>query len=210
MEKGLRRIVVGVDASDLGDGVLRNAFELAVSRAPTEVHALRVIEPMVDPLVGVLPSTNEELARLEEQVRGAIQREIQARGALAIASVVAHVVLGAPARALVELAAQLDADTVVVGTHGRRGLRRALLGSVAEEVVRTSGCPVLVVRPKDHAVELRVPTIEPLCDECAQARQASGGAELWCARHREHHPRAHVYHYDEPSVDSVRPWGFHG
>ena len=46
--------------------------------------------------------------------------------------------------------AKLNADIVVLGTHGRTGLKRLLIGSVAEKVVRLAGCPVLVVREKKH------------------------------------------------------------
>lgn len=52
----------------------------------------------------------------------------------------------APAPAIVEYAKQEGFDLVVLGTHGRRGLRRYLMGSVAEEVVRTASCPVMTVR----------------------------------------------------------------
>jgi nucleotide-binding universal stress UspA family protein len=54
---------------------------------------------------------------------------------------------------LVEVAAELDADIIVIGTHGRTGLKRILLGSVAEMVVRRAGCPVFVVREKLHTAE---------------------------------------------------------
>ncbi|MBL8914559.1 MAG: universal stress protein [Archangium sp.] len=47
---------------------------------------------------------------------------------------------------VVDTARQMGADLIIVGTHGRRGVRRALLGSVAESVVRHAPCPVLVVR----------------------------------------------------------------
>lgn len=210
MDQTIRRIVVGVDASELGTNALSYALDMAVAQPHTEVHALRVIEPMVDPLVGAIPSTRDELDILKDLLHGAIQREIQKRGTLEVAAVVAHVAIGSPARAIADLAAQLDADTVVVSTHGRRGLKRALLGSVAEEVVRISGCPVVVVRPKEHPVDAREPEIEPLCEECAKVRAETKGKELWCAHHHEHHPRAHVYHYSGGSTDSARPWGFHG
>jgi nucleotide-binding universal stress UspA family protein len=49
--------------------------------------------------------------------------------------------------AIAQLASDIEADLVVVGTHGHRGLERLLLGSVAENVVRLAPCPVLVVRP---------------------------------------------------------------
>ena len=52
----------------------------------------------------------------------------------------------APAEAIVSYIEEQDVDLAVVGTHGRRGLRRLLLGSVAEEVLRTAPCPVLTVR----------------------------------------------------------------
>jgi nucleotide-binding universal stress UspA family protein len=53
-------------------------------------------------------------------------------------------------RAMIEgVATKLDADLIVMGTHGRRGVRRFLLGSVAEIVARTAPCPVLLVRAKE-------------------------------------------------------------
>jgi nucleotide-binding universal stress UspA family protein len=58
--------------------------------------------------------------------------------------------LGSPAQELIELANLLDADLVVVGTHGRTGLGRLLVGSVAEAAVKKARCPVLVVREKNH------------------------------------------------------------
>lgn len=57
-----------------------------------------------------------------------------------------HIETGPPARTVVEFAGDHDADYVVMGSHGRSGASRILLGSVAEAVVRRSPCPVLVVR----------------------------------------------------------------
>jgi nucleotide-binding universal stress UspA family protein len=48
-----------------------------------------------------------------------------------------------------QTAAEVGADLIVMGTHGRRGVRRALLGSIAETVVRSAPCPVLTVRTHD-------------------------------------------------------------
>lgn len=53
---------------------------------------------------------------------------------------------GDPAAVIVETAAEAEADIVVMGTHGRTGLTRLVMGSVAEEVLRRSSCPVLTVR----------------------------------------------------------------
>jgi nucleotide-binding universal stress UspA family protein len=57
---------------------------------------------------------------------------------------------GSPAATVVEFAATHDVDLIFVGTHGRRGLGRVVLGSVAEQIVRSAGCPVVVVREKAH------------------------------------------------------------
>jgi nucleotide-binding universal stress UspA family protein len=53
---------------------------------------------------------------------------------------------GDPATVILEVAQEIGADLIVMGTHGRTGLRRLLMGSVAEPVVRTASCPVLTVR----------------------------------------------------------------
>jgi nucleotide-binding universal stress UspA family protein len=58
---------------------------------------------------------------------------------------------GAPWREIDEAAKQLKVDLVVMATHARKGLARALLGSVAEKVVRTAPCPVLTVHPEEGA-----------------------------------------------------------
>jgi nucleotide-binding universal stress UspA family protein len=56
--------------------------------------------------------------------------------------------------AIVRLAREENVDVIVMGTHGRSGLKHILIGSVAEKVVRKSPCPVLVVRPPDAQFEL--------------------------------------------------------
>ncbi|MEO8551840.1 MAG: universal stress protein, partial [Kofleriaceae bacterium] len=56
---------------------------------------------------------------------------------------------GEPRDLIVQAATKVGADLIVMGTHGRRGLRRLMLGSVAESVARTAPCPVLLVRAED-------------------------------------------------------------
>ena len=63
----------------------------------------------------------------------------------------------APAQEIVDYAADIHADLIVVGTHGRSGVSRLLMGSVAEHVVRSAPCPVLVVRPSEHEFVLPDP-----------------------------------------------------
>jgi hypothetical protein len=73
----------------------------------------------------------------------------------------------------------------MVGTHERTGVKRLLVGSVAEAVVRKASCPVIVVRPKDYSAHVP-PEIEPPCPECLRMQRETAGARLWCERHSQH------------------------
>lgn len=65
----------------------------------------------------------------------------------------AEVVVGYAAEEILSLAENEDADLIVMGTHGRKGIDRILFGSVAEKVVKNSSRPVLTIRPSDDLVE---------------------------------------------------------
>jgi len=60
---------------------------------------------------------------------------------------------GSPAKTIVELAGDGEHDMIIMGTHGRSGLRHLFTGSVAEKVVRSAPCPVLTIRSSDEAAE---------------------------------------------------------
>jgi hypothetical protein len=80
------------------------------------------------------------------------------RGAL---SVTVHVRIGTPVEAIEQTAADYGAHLVVVGTHSRKGFDRLALGSVAEKLVRTAHCPVLVARARDFSDVRRSDVPEP-------------------------------------------------
>lgn len=81
----------------------------------------------------------------DEAVR-ALGEHTAALGAPANIGLVQRVALGKPADVIVEVAREVEADQIVLGSHGRRGLERVLLGSVAEQVIRHADRPVLVVK----------------------------------------------------------------
>ena len=83
----------------------------------------------------VEPAADEQLDRLESLVPSDPAVKYEHR-----------LISGAPADALVKMAEQEHVDLIVMGTHGRTGLSRALMGSVAEHVVRHSPCPVLTFK----------------------------------------------------------------
>jgi nucleotide-binding universal stress UspA family protein len=195
-------IVVALDYSETCALALEKAFEMAVEKGSTEVHAINVLSAypsaMTQSVVTAFGDAEPFFKLAAEQLqryvteRAAAFRESHPHLDLGTTRIIAHQRLIAPAEQVAQLAADLEADLVVVGTHGRRGLSRIVLGSVAEGVVRLSPCPVLVVRPK--ALPTIVPVIEPPCPHCVAARKASGGQEPWCGQHRERHGQRHTYH----------------
>lgn len=207
-------IVVGTDYSPASDLALERALELAGSHPRAEVHVVSVVnlygtQAVVDGSaapVGLSSVTlSDATSALERYVE---QRRSSFHGSLESVNIRCHLRLDAPATEVAQLAADLEADLVVVGTHGKRGIARLLLGSVAESVVRLAPCPVLVVRPK--ALPEEPPRIEPPCPQCLQTRRASAGAEYWCEQHRERHGQRHTYSQrDRAGAETEMPLTFH-
>jgi len=204
--------VVGIDFSDMSNKAMDQALEVTSLRAG-EVHAVYVESELpMDP--GFLGAFQAALPAEEllESVRKRAAERLKAvqtlHGKLAVKRVIVHVRRGSAADEIAQLAADLDADLVVVGSHGRRGVSRLVLGSVAERVSRLARCPVWIIRPKAHDASERIPEIEPACPECLKHRAATSGAELWCARHSEHHIRAHGFRYVTDSMidGSAQPY----
>jgi nucleotide-binding universal stress UspA family protein len=213
-------IVVGVDYSTSSDLALERAFELASTHPRVEVHVVNVVQlygtqALVDYPVDAsgfasvsLSDAKAQVGRYAEQ-RWQAFRQTRGEGAEGRSTrVIAHMRLEAPAHELAQIASDLEADLIVVGTQGRRGISRLLIGSVAEAVVRLAPCPVLVVRPK--ALPAEGPKIEPPCPRCVEARRASAGTEYWCEQHRERHGQRHTYHQsDRVGGETEMPLTFH-
>lgn len=191
-------IVVGVDYSESCTRALNEAFALAAQRR-AEPHVIHVAA-----LHGAVPDTfaninvEEAKKQLDTYVQEQLTKYVDRHPATAgFERVCTHQRVGNPADEIAQLASDLDADLVMVGTHSRRGIERLLLGSVAERVVRTAPCPVLVVRAKAAS---GVPKIEPACPRCVATRESTSGHELWCEEHRRHHQNRHTYHYVHRNV----------
>lgn len=92
-------------------------------------------------------SPNDLVARAKQEARSVIDG-VRQRLSLPVAAVT-FIQSGDPAAEVAKAAKDWGADLIVIGSHGRAGLKRALLGSVAEGVMRQAPCPVLVVRARD-------------------------------------------------------------
>ncbi len=91
------------------------------------------------------PKMMQDLA--DQAQRHLEEWRVEAERLVGAPRVTAEKAVGEPATEILEVAKQQRADLLVLGTHGRTGLEHALMGSVAERVVRKSRCPVLTVRP---------------------------------------------------------------
>ena len=143
------RILVPTDGSPEVDPVVEHAAELVRVHA-AELHAIYVVNTAG---YASLPtdSTIEGLGTmLEDQGEAALDRVEELAGGATVERVLVD---GSPSKRIVEYAEHEHCDLVVMGTHGRGGIDRLLLGSVAERVVRTSPVPVLTVRVERENVD---------------------------------------------------------
>jgi nucleotide-binding universal stress UspA family protein len=137
-------ILVPTDGSEPATAALDHAADLAAAHDAT-VHLLYVTE---SPAIAPTPTAGNVLDELERHGEEIVDEAAERLRNLRVHTSVAR---GSPHRAILDYTETNDIDLVVMGTHGRTGLSHALLGSVAERVVRLSPVPVLTVR-HDEAV----------------------------------------------------------
>lgn len=139
----IQRILVPTDFSPHSDRALELAFELAraLGASVQVIHCFEELSGGRAPLgsAGLDPKLRANaLERLKERVTG-----LQPEGVEVEFDVHPGIY---PATAVVEAALKATPDLIVLGTHGRSGLTHALLGSVAEKVIREATCPVVTVK----------------------------------------------------------------
>jgi nucleotide-binding universal stress UspA family protein len=142
-----RIILVPTDFSDPADHALDYAIELAAALDAT-IQLLHVIGV---PVLGIAEIGMAYAATAMEQQAVAAQGELDARvarGRDRVAMAPTRMETGDAREVIDQVASTAGADLIVMATHGRRGVTRMLLGSVAESVARTAPCPVLVVRAR--------------------------------------------------------------
>jgi len=134
-------LLLPTDGSDGIERVAANAIHLARVNGAT-LHVLHVVDTDT---VALDPHSKRLAAGLEAAGRASVAA-IHDRAAEAGIYSVEAVRYGNPDEEILTYADENDVDIIVIGTHGRHGVRRALIGSVAERVVRNSETPVLTVR----------------------------------------------------------------
>jgi nucleotide-binding universal stress UspA family protein len=145
-------ILVATDFSECGREALAYAVDLA-GEAHADVFLAHVYQLPVVGLPVLAPNTIVELtASIVRSAQAELDAEVAKYSARGV-TVQGILRRGDPREAIIETAKDTRADLLVVGTHGRRGVVRALIGSVAESIVRTSPVPVVTVHAGDRGAK---------------------------------------------------------
>jgi nucleotide-binding universal stress UspA family protein len=146
-----QRVLVPTDFSAASEEAWKTAQRLAQS-VDAELVLLHVF--VEAPLYSESPFSGPRVREIYESARDWVQAKLAQWADAARASGLAvrtEVRAGVPHREILTAAGEVQADLIVMGTHGRGGVERALMGSVADRVIRLGPCPVLSVRPADSA-----------------------------------------------------------
>src|SRR5215211_4710968 len=149
-------ILLATDGSSEAELATRTTVDLA-QMSDSQLHVIHV----VDDSIGLLYSDSTDMEgavmpdpilvedlerRFEQRGRELLDAEVERVRSAGGTVAQAHLMMGEAAREIVHLAEDLGAGLIVMGSRGRGGIRRALMGSVSDSVVRHAHCPVMVVR----------------------------------------------------------------
>jgi len=200
-------MVVAIEPSEASDAVLPVAFEYAQklaggvvgnSSSAMDLHLVSVVQYSKIPPAGpVVPAVGDMLREARAYLDDAVH--VAAERCLSNVTVIGHLALGDPAARILDLATDVEADLIVVGTHGRGTIARIVLGSVSQRVSTSARCPVVLARTKSYEA---APPIEPPCPSCLETQKRTNGDMLWCTQHSTHHPHGRL-HYETPATFAV-------
>ncbi len=152
--RGRRRakVLVPIDFSECSAKALDFATQY-VEKIPSELYLFHVFEPVGrQKFVGkkLLDKVEAEIDRMEGMAIAELERLIKDdETRRRLKNFHCRVASGKPWEEILRMAANISADIIILGTHGREGIERALVGSVAEKIVRRAPCTVVCVKPKD-------------------------------------------------------------
>jgi nucleotide-binding universal stress UspA family protein len=142
----IKSILCPLDFSDASRNAFRYACEFAKSMG-AKIYLLNVVEPRpmaADMTLTYIP-VEEDLEKAAQEDLEPLVQEAKTRGI----EVEANVMIGIPVDVILAQLADMDVSLLIMGSHGKTGLSRLLMGSVAEGVVRKAGIPVLIVKAQE-------------------------------------------------------------
>ncbi len=163
MNVSIRRILLPTDFSEPSKEAAQYAMALC-DQFSAELHMLHVVSQVMsyaDATTSWAMTAAETQAQLEAAEECLLKNVLDQNWALSH-RIVRKSVMGFAIDEILLYAEQQDIDLIVVGTHGYRWLAHALIGSVAEKLVRLATCPVLTVHPTGHQFITDGPVTEPL------------------------------------------------
>jgi len=145
-----KKILVPTDFSKYADAALEKAVDIA-SRSDTPIYLLHVIDEQIQQCAVDYCLSGELVKRFEkESVRSSrdrLKKEAEAIIKMKKVKVIFDVKKGVPSEAILSEQKTKKIDLIVIASHGKTGILKHLMGSVADKVVKGSKCPVLVVKP---------------------------------------------------------------
>ena len=148
----IKRILTPIDFSDNTETIVNTAACIA-GKFSAYLDLIFVVEKFEDYATlftpqSSLPAMRDELLNAaKERMNAFIETHRDEFNALGVSSINGQVISGDIAEGIVNYAAWANAQLIIMGTHGYKGLNRLLLGSVAETVVKTACCPVMTINP---------------------------------------------------------------
>jgi nucleotide-binding universal stress UspA family protein len=139
-EAGWKNVVVATDGSKFGDAAVKRAVNFAKTHGGS-LTAVTVVD-VTEEFYAQVP---EAVAKAEEKAKGMLE-EVKKKAEAEGLSIETHVLEGDAHKKIVELADEKKADVIIVGSHGRKGIKKVIMGSVAEKVIGLAACPVMVIR----------------------------------------------------------------
>ena len=143
------KILLAIDGSKYSDGTVQ-ALASQIRKENAQVLVLQIVEPQIystppQMAAGYQPEMAEIMKEQFKQAQESVDRSAATLRSAGF-EVSTRVLEAEPRSGILDLASEWHADLIVLGSHGRRGLQRFMLGSVAESVARGAYCSVLIVR----------------------------------------------------------------
>ncbi len=147
-----KKILVPVDGSHTAAAGLREAIRLAFGTSGATIRLLHVMDPLPAMQGMEIMVTDQLLENMEGYGKKVLKnaKSLVQRHGVSVETVFEKQATGRISQAIVRQARKWRADIIVMGTHGRRGVSRVVMGSDAEAVARSAPAPVLLVRSSDR------------------------------------------------------------
>lgn len=197
------KVLVACALDETADWALLEGIRLASGRSSGELHIVHAVDQRQYSVADdAMRALDAGLDHASDVIRMRLERLWpDERGG----RVIAHLRAGRPSHTILQVAVDIDADIVVVGSHHGSGTRKTLSRSVVSKVLRDAHCPVLVALPKNYAADTPSIRVAPICQDCIAIREQTDAQTYWCERHGRDYPKHHIHVVKREGRASVMP-----